>query len=133
MLLPTLITSYSAFVSIPFLPFSTRTLTLLRGNTSSLVMLFWFRYIFILCAHFNVNDFLVCAPITLHTFSVLIFYLWVSHPSNLTCLYSLYIFIYLFIYIFVHTMLIFTVALKLSNKVICNQYFEYAAIHIWTF
>lgn len=31
------------------------------ANAPSLVMLFWFSYIFILCVHFNVNNFLVYA------------------------------------------------------------------------
>lgn len=76
MLLPTLITSYSAFVSNPLLPSvhtHTHTSSCMTQHSTSLVMLFWFSYIFIHCVHFDVNNFLgVCsvhAFITLSTFS----------------------------------------------------------------
>lgn len=95
--LPTLITSDIAFVSVPFLPFTTRSIQHTSTAAAaaavvvalSLVMLFWFRYIFIHCAHFIVNNFLDSRWLTLTlTLSLYlchcVFMYWAHHRSLIT-------------------------------------------------
>lgn len=91
-------------------------------NTPSLVMLFWFSYIFIHCVHFNVNNLLVrtSAFVTLHTFSLS----WSfdnsrdNHPSNLC---SSFVHLLLGAATFAITT-IFTAITKQANKAMGNQY-----------